>query len=173
VMQASSPVDGNVCLLFVQLHSTSWSTVRRQELLAELKQTIKHWAVLSHINSTKLMSVITLTSLHLLAEFDVIITVILGHLLSTTICNFTYIYLHLSVEAIVEQQVVCHADPVGLHGMPLSIVIISNITCEEDKDKTKHRIISFFYPHNVNKAVQNLSKHGLLFCAEDNNALER
>uniref|UniRef100_A0A3Q1C8U1 Uncharacterized protein n=1 Tax=Amphiprion ocellaris TaxID=80972 RepID=A0A3Q1C8U1_AMPOC len=147
VMQASSPVDGNVCLLFVQLHSTSWSTVRRQELLAELKQTIKHWAVLSHINSTKLMSVITLTSLHLLA--------VLRHV------------------AIVEQQVVCHADPVGLHGMPLSIVIISNITCEEDKDKTKHRIISFFYPHNVNKAVQNLSKHGLLFCAEDNNALER
>uniref|UniRef100_A0A3Q1E9X4 Uncharacterized protein n=1 Tax=Acanthochromis polyacanthus TaxID=80966 RepID=A0A3Q1E9X4_9TELE len=113
VMQASSPVDGNVCLL----------TVRRQELLAELKQAIKNWAVLSHINCK---------------EFDVIIAVILGHLLSAAICNFTYIYLHLSVEAIVEQQVVCHTDPVGLHGMPLSIVIISNITCEEDKNKTKY-----------------------------------
>ena len=42
--------------------------------------------------------------------------------------NVTYIYLHLSVEAIVEQQVVCHADSVGLHGMALTIVIVSNVT---------------------------------------------
>lgn len=43
-------------------------------------------------------------------------------------CKLTYIYLHLSVEAIVEQQIVSHADSVGLHGVPLTIVVISNIT---------------------------------------------
>ncbi len=42
--------------------------------------------------------------------------------------DFTYIYLHLSVDAIVEQQVVSHAYAVGLHGMPLTVVIIPNIT---------------------------------------------
>uniref|UniRef100_A0A3B4FD00 Uncharacterized protein n=1 Tax=Pundamilia nyererei TaxID=303518 RepID=A0A3B4FD00_9CICH len=85
VMKASSPVDSNVCLLFVQLHST----------------------VLPHINCKENES---LTSLHLFAELDVIVTVILGHLLSTRFTvTFTY--------------VVCHADSVGLHGMPLSIII--------------------------------------------------
>lgn len=43
-------------------------------------------------------------------------------------CNSTYIYLHLSVEPIIEQQVVSHADSVRLHGVPLTIVVISNIT---------------------------------------------
>lgn len=41
----------------------------------------------------------------------------------------TYIDLHLSVESIVEQQVVGHADSVRLHGMPLTVVIVSNIAC--------------------------------------------
>lgn len=39
----------------------------------------------------------------------------------------TYVDLHLSVEAIVEQQVVGHADSVGLHGMPLTVIVVSNI----------------------------------------------
>uniref|UniRef100_A0A3Q3JA49 Uncharacterized protein n=1 Tax=Monopterus albus TaxID=43700 RepID=A0A3Q3JA49_MONAL len=102
VMQTPSPVDGDVRLLFVQLHSTE---------LAELKQTVKHW---------------TLTSLHLLAEFDVIVTMILGHLLSTgfvwTLKDNRVSKTHKNLlRAIVEQQVVCHADSVGLHGMPLTI----------------------------------------------------
>uniref|UniRef100_A0A668UCQ9 Uncharacterized protein n=1 Tax=Oreochromis aureus TaxID=47969 RepID=A0A668UCQ9_OREAU len=76
VMKASSPVDSNVCLLFVQLHSTGWKTLNCKSL----------------------------TSLHLFAELDVVVAVILGHLLSTGF-------------------VVCHADSVGLHGMPLAIII--------------------------------------------------
>lgn len=45
----------------------------------------------------------------------------------------TYINLHLSVEAIVEQKVVRHADSVGFHGMALAIVIITNVTCNIKK----------------------------------------
>lgn len=44
-----------------------------------------------------------------------------------------YINLHLSVEAIVEQEVVSHADPVGLHGMTLTVVVIPNITWNKIK----------------------------------------
>lgn len=41
-----------------------------------------------------------------------------------------YINLHFSVEAIVQQQVVCHTYTMGFHGMPLSIIIIADITCK-------------------------------------------
>uniref|UniRef100_A0A7N8WSK6 Uncharacterized protein n=1 Tax=Mastacembelus armatus TaxID=205130 RepID=A0A7N8WSK6_9TELE len=103
MMQAPSPVDGNVRLLFVQLYSTSCNRLTNRA------------PFLSHINC-KSTSRTKLTSLHLLAEFDVIITVILGHLLSAGF-------------AIVEQQVVCHADSVGLHGIAarLKLARLANV----------------------------------------------
>lgn len=47
--------------------------------------------------------------------------------------NVTYINLHLSVEAIVEQKVVGHADSVGFHGVTLAIVIIPHVTWNKIK----------------------------------------
>ncbi|CAG5866305.1 unnamed protein product, partial [Menidia menidia] len=99
MVQASGPVDRNICLLFVQLHSTGWS------------------------NEKKL---------------DVIVTVILGHLLSagfvwTLQQRGQFRSSDTQSKAIVEQQVVCHADSVGLHGVALTIVIISNITWRENE----------------------------------------
>uniref|UniRef100_A0A8C7XFB4 Uncharacterized protein n=1 Tax=Oryzias sinensis TaxID=183150 RepID=A0A8C7XFB4_9TELE len=76
---------------------------------------------------TDLASCRELTSLHLFAvfrhvvgsdraqELNVVVAVVLGHLLST---SFT----------IVQQQVVGHSDPMGFHGMTLSVIIVSNIT---------------------------------------------
>lgn len=76
MVKASGPVDGDIRLLFVQLHSPSWRATTTVSLLvpttadrrgkiwlrltngaphgqlAELKQTIKHRAVLSHVNCT-------------------------------------------------------------------------------------------------------------------------
>lgn len=49
--------------------------------------------------------------------------------------NVTYVNLHLSVEAIIEQEVVGHADSVGFHRMTLAIVIIPNVTW----NKIKHQ----------------------------------
>ena len=37
------------------------------------------------------------------------------------------VHLHLPVEPIVEQEVVGHPHPVGLHGMALPIVVIPNV----------------------------------------------
>lgn len=67
----------------------------------------------------------------------------------------TYINLHLSVQAIVEQKVVSHADSVGFHGMTLTIVIISNVTWNTVKHK-----ISLMYPH------AKLLQMNLSFCAK-------
>lgn len=50
----------------------------------------------------------------------------------------TYINLHLSVEAIVEQKVVGHADSVGFHGMTLTIVVIPNITWNNTPQRLFH-----------------------------------
>lgn len=52
--------------------------------------------------------------------------------------NVTYVNLHLSVEAIIEQEVVGHADSVGFHRMTLAIVIIPNITW----NKIKHQSLN-------------------------------
>ena len=37
------------------------------------------------------------------------------------------VHLHLPVEPIVEQEVVGHPHPVGLHGMALPIVVVPNV----------------------------------------------
>uniref|UniRef100_A0A8B9E9A2 Uncharacterized protein n=1 Tax=Anser cygnoides TaxID=8845 RepID=A0A8B9E9A2_ANSCY len=78
-----------------------------------------------------------LTSLHLLAvlghviradrpqKLDVVVAVVLRHFFCVCLVRaHTYIDLHLPVETIVQQQVVGHPDPVGLHRMPLAIIIM-------------------------------------------------
>lgn len=42
-------------------------------------------------------------------------------------CSNSYIDFHFSVQSVVQQQVMRHPDPVWLHGMPLAIVIISDV----------------------------------------------
>uniref|UniRef100_A0A3P8PSM8 Uncharacterized protein n=1 Tax=Astatotilapia calliptera TaxID=8154 RepID=A0A3P8PSM8_ASTCA len=125
VMEPTSPVDGDVCLLLVQLHCSK---------LTKLEETIKDWTVLSNIDCKKEKTKNSaLTSLHLFAvlrhvvrsdgpqELNVIITVVLCHLFTTD--------LHFSVQSIVEEEVVRHTDPVWFHGMALAIVVIPHITC--------------------------------------------
>ena len=43
----------------------------------------------------------------------------------------THVDLHLSVEAVVEEEVVGHAYPMRFHGVPLSVVVITNVACIE------------------------------------------
>uniref|UniRef100_A0A3Q3IDW6 Uncharacterized protein n=1 Tax=Monopterus albus TaxID=43700 RepID=A0A3Q3IDW6_MONAL len=127
VVESTCPVDGNVGLLLVQLHCSK---------LAKLKQTVEHWTI-------------TLTSLHLFAvlrhvvwsdrpqEPNVVITMVLCHLFTIGFVCATHIDLHFPVESIVEKEVVCHADPVGLHGMTLAIVIVPHITLAR-RDRQRH-----------------------------------
>uniref|UniRef100_A0A4W6CGA1 Uncharacterized protein n=1 Tax=Lates calcarifer TaxID=8187 RepID=A0A4W6CGA1_LATCA len=122
VVESARPVDGDICLLFVQLHCSK---------LTKLKKTIKHWTKSS-----------TLTSLHLFAvlrhvvwsdgpqELNVVITVVFCHLFTTGFVDLTYIDLHFPVQSIVKEEVVCHANPVGFHGMSLAIVVVPHITLE-------------------------------------------
>lgn len=41
---------------------------------------------------------------------------------------YTYIYLHLPVETVIEEEVVSHSNAMWLHRMSLSIIVIPNVT---------------------------------------------
>lgn len=47
--------------------------------------------------------------------------------------NRTHVDLHSPVKSIVEEEVVCHADPVGFHGMALAIVVVPHIALGKRK----------------------------------------
>uniref|UniRef100_A0A3P9MCC3 Uncharacterized protein n=1 Tax=Oryzias latipes TaxID=8090 RepID=A0A3P9MCC3_ORYLA len=122
VVESPRPVHGNVRLLPVQLHSPSCPKRPGQGRGVQV-------CCRAH----------PLTALHLLAELghvvwpygseelDVVVTVVFGHLICGGFHMKTYIDLHFSVEAIVQEEVVSHADPMWLHGVSLSIIVWSTI----------------------------------------------
>uniref|UniRef100_A0A8C5YQK5 Uncharacterized protein n=1 Tax=Marmota marmota marmota TaxID=9994 RepID=A0A8C5YQK5_MARMA len=119
-----SAITMSVCLLLIKFHGTCDRATSRQ--LTELKQAIEYWTVLTNIESLHLLAILR----HVIwtngaQEFDVVITVVLGHFLSIGFVRA--INFHFSVETIVEQQIVSHADSVRLHWVALSIIVISNI----------------------------------------------
>uniref|UniRef100_A0A3B3HGU8 Uncharacterized protein n=1 Tax=Oryzias latipes TaxID=8090 RepID=A0A3B3HGU8_ORYLA len=127
VVESPRPVHGNVRLLPVQLHSPSCP---KRPGLSERQQS-------------------PLTALHLLAELghvvwpygseelDVVVTVVFGHLVCGGFVK-TYIDLHFSVEAIVQEEVVSHADPMWLHGVSLTMTHILTVIyyCSVNKPGT-------------------------------------
>uniref|UniRef100_A0A3B3UR55 Uncharacterized protein n=1 Tax=Poecilia latipinna TaxID=48699 RepID=A0A3B3UR55_9TELE len=109
VVQSSGPVHCNVRLLTVQLHRATPS-LTSLHLLAELRHVVRPDGS---------------------EELDVVVTVVLGHLICSGLT--TYIDLHLSVQPVVQKKVVGHPDAVRLHGMTLSVVIISYVTCKANR----------------------------------------
>uniref|UniRef100_A0A2K5TTZ1 Uncharacterized protein n=1 Tax=Macaca fascicularis TaxID=9541 RepID=A0A2K5TTZ1_MACFA len=121
MVQAPSPIHSDVRLLLIK-------TTSRQ--LTELKQAVEYWTVLTNNG---------LTSLHLLAvlrhviwtdgaqEFNVVVTMVLGHLLSIGFVRALEDF-HFSVETIVEQQIMSHADSVRLHWVALTVLTVVVVT---------------------------------------------
>lgn len=72
--------------------------------------------------------------------------------------NTTYIYLHFPIEAIVKEQVVCHSNAMRFHGMSLSIIVITYVTCigcivyENSKLQIIH-IESTIHQHFINELL--------------------
>uniref|UniRef100_A0A674PFE3 Uncharacterized protein n=1 Tax=Takifugu rubripes TaxID=31033 RepID=A0A674PFE3_TAKRU len=99
--------------------------------LAEFKQAVKHRTVLSDVDSLHLLAELRhVVRSYGSQELDVVVAVIFGHFLC---CGFplqTYIDFHFPVESIVEKQVVGHPDAMWFHGMSLSVIIISYVTCK-------------------------------------------
>uniref|UniRef100_A0A3B5K324 Uncharacterized protein n=1 Tax=Takifugu rubripes TaxID=31033 RepID=A0A3B5K324_TAKRU len=122
VVKPSGPVDGDVCLLLIQLHSTNTRGGKCRRTLTSLHLL----AVLRHVVRSDRAQ-----------EFDVIVAVVLGHLLSVSFVRT----LKGDRRAIIEQEVVGHADSVGFHRMTLAIVIIPNVTWNKIKHQNDNRLL--------------------------------
>lgn len=53
----------------------------------------------------------------------------LSSFLSVGVYKTTHVDFHLSVEAVVEEEVVSHANSVRLHWVTLSIVVVTYVSC--------------------------------------------
>uniref|UniRef100_F6WIM9 Uncharacterized protein n=1 Tax=Macaca mulatta TaxID=9544 RepID=F6WIM9_MACMU len=81
MVQAPSPIHSHVRLLLIKFHSTCHRTTSRQ--LTELKQAVEYWTVLTKVESLHLLAVLR----HVIwtdgaQEFNVVVAMVLGHLLS-------------------------------------------------------------------------------------------
>lgn len=72
--------------------------------------------------------------------------------------KITYVDLHLAIQPIVEQQIVCHTNAMWLHGMALAIIIITNIAWKSNFEQLKfiqtssenhHSKPTAFHPHHL------------------------
>uniref|UniRef100_A0A8C2Y9U4 Uncharacterized protein n=1 Tax=Coturnix japonica TaxID=93934 RepID=A0A8C2Y9U4_COTJA len=108
MVKSSSPIYSHVCLLSVQFYRPSCRKTH-----TKLKQNSQK---LLKTYKLRIYLILTLTSLHLLAEFDVFITMVFGHFLSSSF-----------VGSLIRRIIVCHSDPMRFHWMPLSIVICHTI----------------------------------------------
>ena len=125
VVEAARPVDGDVCRLLVELDGRGDRPAGRQ--LAELVEAVEDGTVLADVEPLHLLVVLP----HVVRpdrpeEPDVVVAVELGHLLLSRLVRS--VDLHLPVETIVEQQVVGHPYPVGLHRVALTIVVVADVT---------------------------------------------
>lgn len=126
-MQAFSPIYSDVHLLLAKFYSTCHSATKRQ--LTLLKQEIKYWEFLTNIESLHLLAVLRYDSwARWMKEFNVVITVVLGYLLSISFVRM--IFFQFSVQIIVEQKIfkkVNHVDSVIFPWVALSIKV-SNVS---------------------------------------------
>ena len=125
VVEAARPVDGDVCRLLVELDGRGDRPAGRQ--LAELVEAVEDGTVLADVEPLHLLVVLP----HVVRpdgpeEPDVVVRVKLGHLLLGRLVRT--VDLHLSVQPVVQQQVVRHPYPVGLHGVALAIVVVPDVT---------------------------------------------
>ena len=59
-----------------------------------------------------------------------------------TLSNATHINLHLSVESIVEKQVVGHPYSVWFHRVSLAIVVVADVTyCSQDTNQAHFKLL--------------------------------
>mmetsp|Transcript_21755 Transcript_21755/g.64501 ORF Transcript_21755/g.64501 Transcript_21755/m.64501 type:complete len:428 (+) Transcript_21755:163-1446(+) len=128
VVQPARPVNRNVRRALVELDGAADRAARAG--LAKLVEALEDGAVLADVESLHLLGVLA----HVVwrdvpQEAHVLVGVELAQLIEGG--RARPVDLHLLVEAIVEQQVVSHANTMRLHGMALAIVVVANVRVVE------------------------------------------
>ena len=94
------------------------------------RQFSKYWCVKNLHNEVH--SIILHSTLYVLYSECVLLEVLLYYftLISfLSVVKITHVDFHLSVEAVVEEEVVSHANSVRLHWVTLSIVVVTYVSC--------------------------------------------
>lgn len=125
VMQSTAPVDADLWRLLVELHSrcdraAGWK-------LTELVEAIEHRTVFADVETLHLFAVLVhIVGSDRAQEADVLVRVELCHLVLRRLVRT--VDFHLSVETVVEEEVVGHANAVRLHRMALAVVVVADVT---------------------------------------------
>ena len=114
MVESTGPVDDDIGFILVETSSSSDTSAGVE--LAEFEQTIKHWTIFSDIESLKLTDVfLHIVGRNDLQKVDVIIRMKPGH--GRGRHQMRSKDFHFMVEIVIDDQIVCHADAVRLHGM--------------------------------------------------------
>ena len=124
VMETAGPVDDDVGTVLVEAAGAADGAGRVQ--LAELEETVEDRTVLPDVEALQLADVV----LHVVGgddaeEVDVVVGMEARHGRGRYQPGTED--LHPAVEAVVDDQVVRHADAMRLHGMALAVVIVANL----------------------------------------------
>ena len=131
VVKAARPVDHDVVLLLVQLDGAADRPAR--VALAELVQAIEHGAILADVVPLQLAQMLVLVvGRDEAQELDVLVRVEARELVVRR--GRGPVHLHLLIQAVVQEQVVRHADAVRLHRVPLPVVVVPDLCVVEVGD---------------------------------------
>lgn len=125
MVEATSPIHGNIGITSVQLNSSTNGAASRG--LAETKKPIKHGTVLPDIEAFQVPrkgGVARRLGGHGGEELDVLVGVEPADVRGPR--GEWTVDFHPTVETVVDDEIVGHADSVGLHWMTLSVVIIAD-----------------------------------------------
>ena len=131
VMEAAGPVDDDVGAVLVEAAGAADGAGSVQ--LAELEEAVENGAVLPDVEALELADVV----LHVVGgddaeEVDVVVGVEARH--GRRADEAGPEDLHPPVQAVVHDEVVRHADAVGLHGVALAVVVVADLGIVEVGD---------------------------------------
>ena len=124
VMESAGPVDDDVGAVLVETAGAADGAGGVQ--LAELEEAVEDRTILADVEALELPDVV----LHVVGgddaeEVDVVVGMEAGHGGRTDEAGAEY--FHPPVQAVVDDEVVRHADAVGLHGVALAVVVVAHL----------------------------------------------
>ena len=123
MVQTSSPVDGNISIIIVELNNSSNGTTSGG--LTESEEFVKERTILSKIKALQMARECVLAD-GLRGDGSEKIHVVVG--VEKVKVNGPRkertVYLHASMDAVVDYEIVSHTDSVRLHRMTLAVVVV-------------------------------------------------
>ena len=124
MVKPTTPVNDDICTVFIQARGSTDTPAGIK--LAEFKEAIKDGTILAHIEPLELTRIIRhVVGSDNLEEVDVIIRMESCHGGGAEKARAEDI--HFFIQAVVDYEIVRHAYTMGLHGVALTVVVITHL----------------------------------------------